>query len=161
MSLQAFKKRFRLNPIVGKLWFLIVGVLIICIISDLSLDGIGKWLGKIPFFAPPDYLPIPFNPFLEITLPFKEFIGVQLKDNWGILFIFVPLHIIAMLGEELMWRCYILPSFWTICAGLPISPGSRRGCSSSISTRETAPKPNGRSNICNRSWIPCAAGTRN
>jgi len=73
------------------------------------LDGIGRWLGRINFFAPPDYLPIPFNPFLKVTLPFKEFLGVQLKGNWGILFVFVPLHITAMSGEELMWRGYILP----------------------------------------------------
>lgn len=109
MSLRAFKNRFRLNPIPGKLWFLVIGALIVCLISDLSLDGIGRWLGRIHFFAPPDYLPVPFNPFLEINLPFKEFLGVQLKGNWGILFVFVPLHITAMLGEELMWRGYILP----------------------------------------------------
>ena len=49
-SLLAFKNRFRLNLIAGKLWFLVIGVLIVCIISDLSLDGIGRWLGKIHFF---------------------------------------------------------------------------------------------------------------
>ena len=109
MSIPAFKARFRLNPIKGKLWFLLIGVFLICVISDFSLDSIGKWLGSIPFFAPPEYLPFPFNPYKEMTLPLTEFLGVQLKGNWGILFIFVPLHIIAMLGEEFMWRGYILP----------------------------------------------------
>lgn len=43
MSLTTLKERFRFKPIQGKEWFWVIGIFIICIISDQSLEGIGKW----------------------------------------------------------------------------------------------------------------------
>ncbi len=105
-----FQARFRLYPIKEKkAWLWIIGVWLICIISDESLSGIGKWLATVPLFAPPDYLAAPFNPLKEVVFPMTEFFGAPLKGNWMILMVWIPLNLISMIGEELMWRGYILP----------------------------------------------------
>jgi membrane protease YdiL (CAAX protease family) len=104
-----FKKRFRLHAIKGKDWLWIIGIFLICTISDESLQVIGKWLATIPLFAPPDYLPPLFNPLKAVHLPLTEFLGVSLKGNWGILALWIPLNLFSMIGEEFMWRGYILP----------------------------------------------------
>ena len=104
-----FKERFRLHAIKGKDWLWIIGIFLICTISDESLQVIGKWLATIPLFAPPDYLPALFNPLKEVHLPLTEFLGVPIKGNWGILALWIPLNLFSMIGEEFMWREYILP----------------------------------------------------
>jgi membrane protease YdiL (CAAX protease family) len=45
----------------------------------------------------------------KFTFPPKEFFAVELCGNWRLLLIFIPLHILAMFSEEIMWRGYILP----------------------------------------------------
>ena len=104
-----FKDRFRLHAIKGKDWLWIIGIFLICTISDESLQVIGKWLATIPLFAPPDYLPPLFNPLKEVHLPLTEFLGASIKGNWGILALWIPLNLFSMIGEEFMWRGYILP----------------------------------------------------
>jgi hypothetical protein len=104
-----FKERFRFHAIKGRDWLWVIGILVICIASDAILDGIGKYLARMPFFAPPAYLPAPFNPLAEIRLPMTEFLGAPFKGNWVILALWVPLNLVSMLGEEFMWRGYALP----------------------------------------------------
>lgn len=104
-----FKDRFRIHPIKGKDWFWILGIFLICSVSDQSLQVIGKWLATIPLFAPPDYLPAPFNPLKEIQLPLTDFLGAPIRGNWGILALWIPLNLFSMIGEEFLWRGYILP----------------------------------------------------
>jgi membrane protease YdiL (CAAX protease family) len=36
-------------------------------------------------------------------------LGEPIKGNWGILALWIPLNLISMIGEEFMWRGYILP----------------------------------------------------
>jgi membrane protease YdiL (CAAX protease family) len=103
------KVRLRLQPIRGKAWLWVLGVLGVCVISDASFDGLGKWLASFPLFAPPDYFPPPFNPRFEIVFPMVEFLGAPFKGNWAIFWLWAPLSLVSMLGEELLWRGYILP----------------------------------------------------
>lgn len=104
-----FKERFRFHRISGKAWWLILGIFVIATLCDEGLQGIGKWLAAMPLFSPPDYLPAPFNPLREVQIPLTEFLGESMKGNWGVLALWLPLNFFSMLGEEFMWRGYILP----------------------------------------------------
>jgi membrane protease YdiL (CAAX protease family) len=104
-----FRDRFRLHAFRGKEWLWVVGVFLVCTVSDEALQVIGKWMATIPFFAPPDYLPPMFHPLKEVVFPPTEFLGAPLKGNWGILALWLPLTLVSMVGEEFMWRGYILP----------------------------------------------------
>lgn len=104
-----FKERFRLHRIQGRDWLWVIGIFVICTLSDEGLQGIGKWLASMPLFAPPDYLPALFNPLKEVRLPLTEFLGVPLRGNWGVLALWIPMNLFSMIGEEFMWRGYILP----------------------------------------------------
>ncbi len=108
-SWPAFKERFRLRALTPRAWGWVGGILLLCIIADASLDGTGKWLASIPTFAPPGYFPPPFNPLVEIRFPVDEFLGAPFKGNWFIFWLWVPLSLVSMVGEEFLWRGYILP----------------------------------------------------
>ncbi len=104
-----FKQRFRFRRFTGQEWLWVIGVLVLCVGADSLLEGSGKWLAAIPAFAPPAYFPPPFNPLVEVTFPIAEFLGAPFKGNWFILGLWVPLSLVSMLGEECLWRGYILP----------------------------------------------------
>ncbi|KGE17607.1 hypothetical protein [Paenibacillus wynnii] len=77
---------------------LIFGAVILTILFDQLLEPVGKFFARLRFFSPPSYLPAPF-----------KFFDVSLSKNWRLFILFVPIHILAMFSEELMWRGYILP----------------------------------------------------
>jgi hypothetical protein len=104
-----FTERFRLHPIKGRHWLWVIGVFLVCTVSDESLQGIGRWLATIPLLSPPEYLPPLFNPLEDFHLPLTEFLGAPIKGNWSILMLWIPLNLLSMIGEEFMWRGYILP----------------------------------------------------
>ena len=79
------------------------------IVSDQLLEPVGKFFARIKSLAPPSYLPAPFNPLKKMTMPPRDFFGMALPGNWKLLFIFPPLHLLAMFSEEMMWRGSILP----------------------------------------------------
>lgn len=106
---QAFKDRMRIHSFTRKQGLLILAILVICIICDSLLEGTGKWLARIPAFAPPGYFPPPFNPLVEVKFPIHEILGAPFKGNWFIFWFWAPLSLVSMIGEELLWRGYILP----------------------------------------------------
>lgn len=109
LSIESITSRFRLTAITGSDWYWVIGGIIVTVVSDQLLAPIGKKLAKIEILSPPNYLPAPFNPFKEFSIPLKEFFGVRLSGNWKLLIIFIPLHLVAMVSEEVMWRGYLLP----------------------------------------------------
>jgi membrane protease YdiL (CAAX protease family) len=108
-SWPALRDRFRLFPIRGREWLWVSGALALCVTSDALLEGVGKWLATFPALAPPAYFPPPFNPTVELVLPIAEFLGVPFRGNWFIFWLWVPLSLVSMVGEEFLWRGYILP----------------------------------------------------
>ena len=108
-TIEAIIERFRLQPITKGDWMWIGFGVIFTIIFDQILEPIGKFLAKVKVLSPPEYLPAPFNPLVKFNLPPKDFFGVPLKGNWKLFIVFVPLHLIAMFSEEMMWRGYLLP----------------------------------------------------
>jgi membrane protease YdiL (CAAX protease family) len=114
MSWARLKERFRLDPIQGKQWLWVAGVFLCAQLSDvvfgfIGLDRVGRWLASIPLFEPPPYLPAFMDPRVELETPFTEFLGARLEGNWWILSWWLCLMFFSNLGEELMWRGYILP----------------------------------------------------
>lgn len=109
ITIEAIRQRFRLNPISKGDWLWIGLAVILTIVFDQILEPIGKILAKYKLFSPPNYLPAPFNPLKKFDIPPKEFFGVSLKGNWKLLLFFIPIHLIAMFSEEMMWRGYLLP----------------------------------------------------
>jgi len=109
ITADAVAERFRFHPIRGWDWFWVGGAVLLTAFADQVLEPLGKYFAKKKAFAPPDYLPAPFNPLKQFTIPPREFFGVQLKGNWKLLIIFVVLHLMAMFSEEIMWRGYLLP----------------------------------------------------
>jgi len=109
LTIETISERFRLNPISKNDWLWIGLAVILTIVFDQILEPIGKVLAKYKLFSPPSYLPAPFNPLKKINIPPKEFFGVPLKGNWKLLMVFIPIHLIAMFSEEMMWRGYLLP----------------------------------------------------
>ena len=108
----SFKERFRLYKIKGKEWLLVLLVFVLCLAADELLQPVGKWLAGIQFFSPPGYIDkvsAPLNPFKEFSFPITEFMGTTIKGNWLILLVWIPLNLMSMIGEELLWRGYILP----------------------------------------------------
>ncbi len=105
----AFKARLRIRPIAGPEWLWVGGVLIVCVAADALLEGTGKVLASISAFAPPAYFPPPFNPLVEVVFPIEQFLGAPFKGNWFLFWLWVPLSLVSMLGEECLWRGYILP----------------------------------------------------
>jgi len=104
------KKRFRLNRLTKKdgLWVL-GGLLFVATFDFIIMDPISKWMATIPLFAPPDHFPILFHPLKEIEFPITNFLGVSLQGNWLFLIITIILHSTALIGEEFLWRGYLLP----------------------------------------------------
>lgn len=109
ITFAAILERFRFKSIQGKDWFWVAGGVLITIFSDQLLEPIGKYFAKKKLLAPPSYLPAPFNPLHKMTIPPSEFFGVNLKGNFKLLLVFIPLHLTAMFAEEFMWRGYLLP----------------------------------------------------
>jgi len=109
MSMQEFNARFHLVSFQGSDWFWVIGAVVVTIICDQLLEPVGKYFARIRFFSPPTYLPAPFNPLKKFSIPPTTFFNVSLRGNWILLGLFIPMHILAMFSEELMWRGYILP----------------------------------------------------
>lgn len=109
LSTESILERFRFTPLKGKDWLLVGGAVLVTTFSDQILEPVGKYFARKKAFAPPDYLPGPFNPLKKYSFPPREFFGVSLKGNWKLLFVFIPLHLFAMFSEEVMWRGYLLP----------------------------------------------------
>lgn len=109
LSLPSIAERFRLEPLSKTDWLWVAGAAAATIVFDQLLEPIGRTLAKNKWLQPPDYLPAPFNPLIKFELPPKLFFGVNLRGNWKLLCMFIPLHSLAMFGEEMMWRGYMLP----------------------------------------------------
>jgi len=113
-SWATLRERFRLHPITGTQWLWVIGTLLVIQLSDglfgfIGLDGLARWLAGIPLFKPPPYLPSLIDPRVELALLPSEFLGAPLRGNWWIPLWWVGLLLLSNLGEELMWRGYILP----------------------------------------------------
>lgn len=109
LSLRLILERFRLLPIQKSDWLVIILALVATLLLDQLLEPVGKKMARVRWLRPPPYLPAPFNPLDKFKIPPREFMGSSLRGNWRLILFFIPLHIVAMFSEEIMWRGFILP----------------------------------------------------
>jgi membrane protease YdiL (CAAX protease family) len=103
----SFSKRYRIFPIVGKSWFWVIGLFLFGVAVMLGLSFTGKWLASIPLLAPADYFPPEINPLKE-PIP-GLFFGTEVHGQWGYALVYFIGWVFNILGEELLWRGYLLP----------------------------------------------------
>jgi membrane protease YdiL (CAAX protease family) len=107
LSWDAFQRRYRLRPIKGKTWIWAAGLLVFGVAATLALSFTTKWLASIPFLAPPYFMPSEFNP-LKTAIP-DTFMGTSVHGQWGYALAYFVGWLFNILGEELLWRGYMLP----------------------------------------------------
>lgn len=105
------KTRFRLQPMTGKDWLWAIMGLFVTFMSIGALGGTALVLiDAVPAIAPPDFFPPWLKPGVNFdTALFADYIGAPLKNNWGVIALFVVMLFFNIVGEELWWRGYILP----------------------------------------------------
>lgn len=103
------KDRFRLKRMSKRDWLYTSGLLIFIISFHYLLSFTPKALSKLPFFAPPQYVPPVANPNIENIAFQQSYLDIPLKDNWWVLIIFILIMFFNIIGEEFLWRGYILP----------------------------------------------------
>ncbi len=110
---QTFKQRFRLNPLPRNYWWRLPVALIGMLLLNESLAWTIPILNKIPLFAPPPIVPELFqDPYETISLATANatFMGVPLEPaNWWLIPFWLIWVIGGVVGEELVWRGYLLP----------------------------------------------------
>ncbi|APH05170.1 CPBP family intramembrane glutamic endopeptidase [Bacillus weihaiensis] len=108
-TLEGLKKRFRLQRMNWKMWLMALGTFILISLLEGLLSFTSIILASISIFSPPSILPTFIDPFIELTFPFKEFMGTPLFGNWWIICLWFICLLCNILGEEFWWRGYILP----------------------------------------------------
>ncbi len=103
----AFRERFRLRPVTGRMWLWAAGLLAFGLVATFALAFTGKWLAGFRFFAPPAFLPSELNP-LRAAVP-GLFMGTRVQGQWGYAVGYFVGWAFNILGEELLWRGYLLP----------------------------------------------------
>ena len=103
------QERFQLYGVSGLNYLWILLAIIGTLVLEETLQPISRFFAKKRLLAPPEYLPAPFNPLKKFEFPPSTFFDVNLKGNTKLLMLFIPLHLFAMVSEEIMWRGYILP----------------------------------------------------
>ncbi len=108
---QDIKTRFRLLKMNGRDWLWAIGGFIVTFLSIGMLAGTALLLIRaIPAIAPPDFFPPWAKPGVNFdTALFASYIGAPLRNNWGVVILFVVMLFFNIAGEELWWRGYILP----------------------------------------------------
>ena len=104
----AFRERYRLRGLSGKLWLVTLGLFLFMMASDAVLMPTVQWLIQFDFFKPPDFLPPMVDPRVDSS-GMKDLMGVPLAGSWWLIPMYIGILIFNILGEELWWRGYILP----------------------------------------------------
>jgi len=109
MQWRSFRERMRLGPMGIRLWVITVAVTLVVLILEEFLTPAQRVMASVPFFAPPDWLAAPFHPLKEFSIPVTEFMGTELAGQAWIPLAYFPCLLANILGEELLWRGYLLP----------------------------------------------------
>ena len=100
----AFTNRFRIRSIKGKFWLWVILFVAVDIGLYLLVYSVGYPVVKWVHDAYPT--PAIIN---EVLGNATKFLGHELKGNWWLLGIWLIYYFFNVLGEEFLWRGYILP----------------------------------------------------
>ena len=114
MSWPALRDRFRLNRMERKGWLWTIGLFLFMLITAGLLSVL--LLSIIPGLVEKGVLTIPDSTpsFIDPRIPqglesMKNQMGAEAVGNWSLLVITIFSLILNILGEEFLWRGYILP----------------------------------------------------
>ncbi len=107
LSWGVFKSRYRLYAVKGRTWIWVAGLFTFGIAASFGLSFTGKWLASFPLFTPPNFLPSEINP-LSAAIP-GTFMGTSVHGQWGYAVAYFLGWLCNILGEELLWRGFMLP----------------------------------------------------
>ncbi len=108
-SLSEMKSRFRIHQLNKREWRWTLGLLVIFVGGQLLLMPTAKWLTTVVPISLPQELPSVLDPRIVRSAIPSEFLGVTLRDNWGIALLYLTILVFNIFGEELWWRGIILP----------------------------------------------------
>jgi membrane protease YdiL (CAAX protease family) len=107
LTWNSFADRYRLLPVRGRSWFWVAGLIVFGLAATVGLSSTGKWLASFQWFAPPVFFPPELNP-LKDPVP-GTFMGTPVHGQWGYALAYLVGWVFNILGEELLWRGYMLP----------------------------------------------------
>lgn len=109
LSWSSLRIRFRLKRMDKKAWIWTACLTIFWAFTGSVLLPSSKWLMRIPFFAPPEFLPPVIDPRIAQDRVLTDFMGISLPGSWGVVFLYLIFLFLNIAGEEFWWRGYILP----------------------------------------------------
>ncbi len=98
---EAFRYRFRLEPIRGATWWWTLGLVVFMFLASGFLSFSSDWIEKIA--------PIPGTLARMFEINLSEFMGMPLAGAWWIIPGYLAYVALNVFGEELWWRGYIFP----------------------------------------------------
>ena len=110
-SWSTFIRRFRLQRLPHKAWWLLPAGFILILICNEAMAWTIPWLSSLPVFAPAELTPEIFrDPYQALSSDTPTFMGIPLvSKNWWLLPFWAVWIVFGVLGEELVWRGYLLP----------------------------------------------------
>ena len=106
-----FVRRFRLQKLDRKYWLLIPIIFVLILALNESLAWTIPKLSKLPGFAPVESAPEIFrDPYESLSSGTPTFMDVPLRPaNWWLIPFWLIWVVGGVMGEELVWRGYVLP----------------------------------------------------
>ena len=108
LSVIDIANRFRIKRLGKREWRWTIGLLVVYVGGQLLLMPTARWLITGLHLPLPAMLPPAIDPRVANSIP-TEFLGVVLRGNWGIAFLYLLILSFNIFGEEFWWRGYILP----------------------------------------------------
>ena len=104
MTWEAFKSRFRYQPIRGKMWLWAILIIITNIGLYLAVYKLGYSVVKQvhDFFPTPEII-------TQVMGDGETFVGHAIKGNWWLLAVHFFYFFFNICGEEFLWRGYLFP----------------------------------------------------
>jgi membrane protease YdiL (CAAX protease family) len=109
LSWKTFQTRYRLYRLDGIDWIWALSVLALAFVVYFGLTFTSQWLASMPLFAPPTYFPVELTPNATSILIPGVFMGMSIKGMWWIAAVYFIGYIFNILGEEFLFRGYVLP----------------------------------------------------
>ena len=109
LSWRGLKRRFRVLGLGRKELLWTAGLLIVYVGGQIALMPTARWLASVLPLPMPAGLPHILDPrVVRASIP-AEFLGVQLRGNWGMGLWYVVILSLNIVAEEFWWRGYVLP----------------------------------------------------
>ena len=106
-----FIERFRLQKMTRRQWLLVPAIFVLILFLNEMMAWTIPVLREIPLFAPAASTPeIMKDPYVALSDGISTFMGVALTpENWWLFPFWLIWVVGGVLGEELVWRGYLLP----------------------------------------------------